>query len=207
MKKKLNPVLMLVLFLVGMPVLSVAVIALTGNFEVKELPVLGQVPEFRLTERSGEPYGSNELRGKVWVAGFIFTSCSMQCPIITGRLQSLQTKFRFKENWRAVAFTTDPDSDTVSVLKDYAVKAKADPYKWLFLTGPKNELTPLISNGFKLASDPTNPTIHSEKLVLVDHLSRIRGYYDANDEAAVKKLVKDTKALIKKAPITSLIGR
>ncbi len=199
MKKKINPVLVFVLFLVGMPIISVAVLAMTGSFETKELPVLGLVPEFSLTERSGETYGTSQLKGKVWVAGFIFTSCAMQCPIITSKLQRVQNKFRFKDNWRAVAFTTDPERDTQQVLKDYAVKANADPYKWLFLTGDKGVMGKLISGGFRLASDADNPTIHSEKLVLVDHLSRIRGYYDANEDKAVDQLIKDTKGLLKKA--------
>ena len=199
MKKKINPVLVFVLFLVGMPIISVAVLAMTGSFETKELPVLGLVPDFSLTERSGETYGTSQLKGKVWVAGFIFTSCAMQCPIITSKLQRVQNKFRFKDNWRAVAFTTDPERDTQQVLKDYAVKVNADPYKWLFLTGDKGVMGKLISGGFRLSSDADNPTIHSEKLVLVDHLSRIRGYYDANEDKAVDQLIKDTKGLLKKA--------
>jgi cytochrome oxidase Cu insertion factor (SCO1/SenC/PrrC family) len=199
MRKKINPVLVLVLFLVGMPVVSVGVLALSGSFETKELPVLGQVPEFSLTERSGETYGSRDLHGKVWVASFIFTSCTMQCPIITSKIQRLVNKFRFKENWRALSFTTDPENDTAEVLKNYAVKASADPYKWLFLTGPKKEMGQLIAKGFKLANDETNPTIHSEKLVLVDHLRRIRGYYDANEDSDVNRLMKDTRGLLRKA--------
>jgi protein SCO1 len=182
-----------------MPVVAVGVLALNGSFYTKEPPVFGQVPSFQLTERSGESFGTDQLRGKVWVAGFIFTGCSMQCPMITNKFQKLQNKFRFKENWRAVAFTTDPENDTVQVLKDYAVKANADPYKWLFLTGPKAELGTLIAKGFRLANDPTNPTIHSEKLVLVDHLGRIRGYYDATGDEGVNQLIKDTKGLLKKA--------
>lgn len=199
MKRKINPVLVLVLFLVGMPVVSVAVLALSGGFETKELPVLGQVPEFSLTERTGATFGSLQLHGKVWVAGFLFTRCPMQCPIITAKLQRLQTKFRFKENWRAVAFTTDPENDTTKVLKDYAVKVSADPYKWLFLTGPKEKMGPLISGGFKLANDEKDPTVHSEKLVLVDHLGRIRGYYDAMEDSDVNRLIKDTRVLLRKA--------
>ncbi len=197
--KKINPVLVLVLFLVGMPMVSVGVLALSGSFETKELPILGQVPDFSLTERTGATYGSNDLHGKVWVASFLFTSCQMQCPIITAKVQRVQNKFLFKDNFRSVSFTTDPERDTAQVLKNYAVKANADPYKWLFLTGPKDELLSLISTGFKLSTDPTNPTIHSEKLVLVDHLRRIRGYYDANDDDQVNRLMKDTRSLIRKA--------
>lgn len=199
MKKKTSPVLWFVLLLVGMPVFSIGVLALNGSFATKELPILGQIPHFELTERSGVPYGTDQLKGKVWVAGFIFTSCAMQCPLITKKLQTLQRKFRFKENWRAVAITTDPERDTTKVLKAYADKAEADPYKWLFLTGPKKEIGSLVSGGFRLASSADDPTIHSDKLVLVDHQGRIRGYYDATGDGDMDRLMKDTKGLIRKA--------
>ena len=37
--------------------------------------VLGGLPAFTLTDQRGQPFGSRELAGKIWVADFIFTSC------------------------------------------------------------------------------------------------------------------------------------
>src|SRR5690242_14128084 len=44
------------------------------------LPVLGQLPAFSLTAEDGRPFGSAELKGYVWMAGFIFTRCPTICP-------------------------------------------------------------------------------------------------------------------------------
>jgi hypothetical protein len=40
------------------------------------LPVLATVPEFALTEASGDEVALADLRGKPWVADLIFTSCA-----------------------------------------------------------------------------------------------------------------------------------
>ena len=37
----------------------------------RPLPVLGNLPSFRLTDQEGRAYGSDDLDGKVWVASFI----------------------------------------------------------------------------------------------------------------------------------------
>ena len=40
-----------------------------------EPPILGTVPGFTLTERSGSVVHASDLKGSVWIAGFIFTRC------------------------------------------------------------------------------------------------------------------------------------
>src|SRR5690348_10031558 len=47
------------------------------------LPVLGTLPEFRFTNQYGQPFGSQELKGQVWIANFIFTRCPTVCPRFT----------------------------------------------------------------------------------------------------------------------------
>lgn len=192
----------LLMALVFMPVIAVAVLAASGSFEVKELSVFGTVPSFYLTERSGREFSKNELQGKVWVASFVFTHCSGQCPLLCEKLKRVQSRFRFKDNFRLVSFTMDPERDTPAVLAQYAGRFDADPYKWSFLTGPKKDVDFLVQSGFRLASggpggeEPEGIT-HSFKLVLVDGYGRIRGYYDGLDDAAVNTLIKDTKVLLR----------
>jgi len=201
MKKRFAVVLTLFVFA---PVAAVAVLAFTNSFEMKELPIYGEVPPFALTERTGQEISRDSLKGKVWVASFIFTHCAGQCPLLCEKLKEVQRKFRFKEHFRLVSITMDPERDTPEVLEDYANRFQADPYKWLFLTGGKKEIDSLVQNGFRLASsgdDGSAPEsiIHSFKVVLVDRNGRIRGYYDGLEDGSIKQLIRDTKGLIKKA--------
>lgn len=198
MTKRTIPIL--ILSLVAMPIISVAVLAYRGSFKVKELPILGEVPAFKLMERSGQEVTLDSLRGKVWVANFIFTSCTSQCPLIMMEAQKISKALLFKENFRMVSITIDPMTDTQMKLARYADEWKADPFKWLFLTGSYQDLKTFMNEGLKVPSEVEGVDLmHSSKLVLVDSLSRIRGYYDAEDNKQMRALLKDSKELIKKA--------
>ncbi len=187
---------LVILFL--MPVIAVGVLSVSKSFEEKKLPIYGTVPAFDLIERSGDKYSEKNLENKVWIASFIFTSCGGQCPIISAKMRSIQSKLRFKENLRLVSISVDPKRDDAKTLREYALKYDADPYKWLFLTGPENDIQSLVRNGFRLSStEEKGDIIHSEKLVLVDSRARIRGYYDANQDQEVKQLIRDAKKLIR----------
>jgi protein SCO1/2 len=102
---------------------------------------------------------------------------------------------------RLVSFTVDPDYDTPEVLARYASSFSA-PGRWLFLTGGTEEMHRLSREGFKLAVDasgnPANaaePILHSTRFVLVDGEGRIRGYYEAFDEEAMKRLERDVETI------------
>lgn len=195
------PYFILALFL--MPIVAVAVFAMTESFNEKPLPQYGTLPPFSLQERSGSSVTLDDLRGKIWVAGFIFTRCTEQCPLISNRMQRIQRVLRLKANFRLVSFTVDPKHDTVQVLKAYSKRVAADPYKWLFLTGEQNDVNALVHNGFRLAAagddGVTADATHSFKLVLVDSMGTIRGYYDSNDDEEMKNLLRDAKSLVRKA--------
>ncbi len=198
MKKKLAFGLTL-LFL--MPIISIGVLLAFNAFQYKELPVITTLPEFTFTERTGKDFGSKDLKNKVWVGSFIFTSCSSQCPLIITELQKIQRVLRFKDNFRIVSFSLDPITDTAQRLADYANRAKADPYKWLFLTADNKRTQELVQKGFILPSVEAEKAygdiVHSSKLVLVDAGGRVRGYYDSVESSEMKQLLKDAKMLIR----------
>lgn len=154
-------------------------------------PVLAELPTFELANTSGQAYGSEDLEGRVWVASFIFTSCPTVCPMVTGAMADLQERLAREElPVELVSFTVDPEIDTPEVLGDYAQKYDADFSRWHFLTGPQDRIEALVVDGFGTAMGDRQPTgeadiydiAHTTKLVLVDDLGRIRGYYSSNDE-------------------------
>lgn len=173
------------------------------KFELPELAeVLGTVPEFRLTDQDGHEYGSADLRGQVWVANFIFTSCKSTCPAQTEALHGFQEFLKLQETLnpaldgiRLVSFTVDPNTDTPQVLKRYAESNSADLNTWKFLTGPREEIWDLCKKGFKLAvaenpADTSSPIAHDPRFVIVDRQMRIRGYFDVTDSLGMEKFKK-----------------
>ena len=182
------------------------------------LPVLGQIPEFQLTSQEGKPFTDRDMRGKVWVADFIFTSCGGACPMMTERMKTqvqsvLQEMAQDHPDLpvRIVSFSVDPDRDTPERLADYAKDHGADLKLWCFLTGPLREITRTVVQGFKIsmgklplatpaAKYPSEEEIfevvHGEQFVLIDAQGRIRGYY-SSEGTGLRKLLADLRNLLK----------
>ncbi|MEE9212211.1 MAG: SCO family protein [Phycisphaeraceae bacterium] len=148
------------------------------------------LPPFSLTDTTGRPFGSEQLKGTIWIADFIFTRCGGPCPAMTTQMAGLQQRLRSHRRWadiRLVSVSVDPGFDTPQVLADYARRYQADPDHWRFLTGTQQQVWTLIRNGFKLpvfenTENASMPIVHSQKFVLVDRDGNIRGYYEGLDE-------------------------
>ena len=164
----------------------------------KEPPVLGTVPDFSLTERSGSVVHAGDLDGSIWIAGFIFTRCPDVCPALTARMADLQKALAGEPAIQLVSISVDPTHDTPEVLRGYAERAGAKD-DWLFLTGPRDQVASLLKDGFKVAfaddGPATAPITHSDRFVLVDREMRIRGYYHGSDRDDLARLERDAAAL------------
>ena len=153
-------------------------------------PVGWQLPEYRLIDQRGEPFGSADLAGDVYVASFFFTSCPSICPKLMQQLGRLRDKYDEDgvDGIRMVGITVDPERDTPEILGRYGEALGIDPDRWLLLTGDPAEIRDLLVNGFKVAmGDPDAPSdvpydiAHSGKLVIVDARGGHRGFYDHDD--------------------------
>ncbi|MGH7826231.1 MAG: SCO family protein [Candidatus Binatia bacterium] len=158
----------------------------------------GAVPDFVLVERSGKSMSLADLRGAVWIADFIYTSCQDTCPLQTAEMARLQEQLLGKTGVKLVSISVDPEKDTAQVLSQYAARYKADSDRWLFLTGAKDQITQLVQEGFRLSAGSVEAGVilHSPRFVLVDKETQIRGYYDSRDAEALQRLRKDVATLL-----------
>jgi len=166
---------------------------------------IGPAPDFALTLQDGTQIGLADLRSKVVVVTFIYTTCADTCPLLTAKLVGIQRQLGTDGvRVRFVAITVDPEKDTPEVLRSYAERLQAEPGRWDFLTGPKPAIYKLSHDGFKLAvsdgSDAQGIPVHSTRMALVDRHGQIRGYYDATEADAITKLVADTTHLLREQP-------
>jgi protein SCO1 len=169
-----------------------------GRQPAPSLPVMGALPAFTLTDKSGATVTLASLAGRPWIADLVFTRCQLSCPRMTERMASLGS--RLAPGVRRVSVSVDPAHDTPAVLAAYAKLHKAESPDWLFLTGDEAQMRRLAVEGFKLGVAPADPTdpraaqepvTHSTRFVLVDAQGRVRGWYDAFDEGALGKLLRD----------------
>jgi cytochrome oxidase Cu insertion factor (SCO1/SenC/PrrC family)/uncharacterized membrane protein YozB (DUF420 family) len=146
---------------------------------------IGTVADFALTERSGKTVTREDLRGKVWVASFLITRCpDGKCPQVAATLERLQKDLAGRRDVVLVTFTTDPTRDSPDELRDYADRHHADPGRWLFLTGPEEEIDRLMRSFLVRGKDESftkGRVDHSQKLLLIDRNGDIRGVYDGLD--------------------------
>lgn len=160
--------------------------------------------DFELVDQEGKAFGSGQLQGQVWVAGFLFTRCRSTCPLQTAQLGRLQQRLREEgKQVLLVSISVDPEYDNPTVLKEYATEAGADPGRWRFLTGAREAIWKLSKEGFKLGvgEDPGSadmPIFHSTRVVLVDGQGRVRGYYDGVSEEGMEALWRDLEQVMRR---------
>jgi protein SCO1/2 len=168
-------------------------------------PTLGEAPKFELTNQAGETVTQADVQGRIWVADFIFTRCKTVCPVLTSQMAGLQDWLKKQpggERVRLVSFSVDPTHDTPKRLRQFGETHGADFDQWHFLTAKSREVMwPIIRNGFNLAVSPNPdnemmPVNHSARMVLMDREGDIRGYYMGTQDAGLKDLRKDLKALL-----------
>ena len=156
-----------------------------------QLPVIGPVADFSLTNQSGHVVTLADLRGHPWVADIVFTRCGGPCPRMTKQMESLQTALRSDSQARLVTLTTDPEFDTPAVLNQYAARFNANAERWHFLTGAKTEIAALGRDSLKLTAiakppeeraDAKDLFIHSTIFVVVDKQGRLRGAFETGGD-------------------------
>ncbi len=159
-----------------------------------ELPDLGAVPAFALTDERGLAFTEEGLRGHPTIVNFVFTRCDTICPVISMKMEKLQERLsdRRAEDIKLVSITVDPKHDTPTRLAAYGEQFHARNDKWRFLTGDPEKVRALVEGPFmnSMMSEGLTPTgapaiSHNGYFVLVDANLMIRGVYDSND---IKKL-------------------
>ncbi len=171
------------------------------------LPTLGKIGTFQLQDQAAQPFSPEKLRGRVWVAAFMFTRCPIICPRITRQMQQLQVIAKAKKlEVSFVSISVDPENDTPSVLRQYGAKYGADFATWSFLTGDYALIKQTAEQGFKLALEGRADAkqadfgiTHGSHLVLLDVEGQIRGYYRSSEDEAMKQLMVDAGRLIAEA--------
>jgi protein SCO1/2 len=169
----------------------------------KPLPVLGHVPDFQLTNQHNEFFGAQQLKGKVWIANFIFTRCPTLCPITTQKMAGVMHRTRnLGEGFHLVSISVDPEHDQPAELLAFAQKYRTSPRMWTFLTGARDSIKSLLVDGMKVHMTQDGPTDdlmsigHSGHFVLVDAKMQIRGYYDSNEVGVMDRLVRDAGLVV-----------
>lgn len=163
-----------------------------------------KIGEFSFKNQEGKSIALKDVKGKVFVAEYFFSTCKTICPIMNTQMQRVQRAYAGNEKVKIVSFTVDPETDTQDRLYKYAQDHGAQSDQWHFLTGNKAALYRLARRSFFVLKpaevenqgDVGSDFIHTNNFVLVDQQLRIRGYYDGTSEKEVGNLIEDIQHLL-----------
>ena len=162
------------------------------------------IADFEFTNQNGVKVTHEDYAGKIYVADFFFTTCPTICPIMKDHMVWLQDQIKDSENVLLLSHTVMPHIDSVPVLKAYAQEKGVLDYKWNLVTGDKRDIFYIARKSYLVVKTEDEgelyDMVHTENFVLVDHLRRVRGFYDGTDMEAMKQLVEDIRFLESQLP-------
>lgn len=162
-----------------------------------------EVADFEFTTQDNGTKSLNDLKGKFWVADFVFTNCTTVCLPMTSNMSQLQDKMKeegLDEDIELVSFSVDPDYDTPEVLSDYAEEYNADLDNWTFLTGYDFQTIKELSiKSFKnMVQEPpegSDQVTHGTSFFLVDPEGNVVKSYDGVSPESMDEILEDLKAV------------
>ncbi len=163
-----------------------------------------QAADLELTNQLGRVVSLNkDLKGKILVVDFFFTTCPSICPVLTMNMRKLQTSFAKDPRKESsldtvvqfISITVNPEHDTFQAMRAYADRFMANHDRWWFLTGNKRNIYNFARNELKVTVGPgdggADDFIHTEKMVLLDKDRVVRGYYDGLKDSSVHRCADD----------------
>ena len=83
-----------------------------------------RIGAFRFENQDGIWISDADMKGRVSVVEYFFTTCKSICPIMNSQMQRIQRKFDNEEDVRIFSFTVDPDTDTIAQMKQRPTRLK-----------------------------------------------------------------------------------
>ncbi|MGB0880761.1 MAG: SCO family protein [Polaribacter sp.] len=157
------------------------------------------IGNFTLINQNGEIITNKNYKNKIYVADFFFTRCQSICIAMAYNMSELQEHYKNDDTVLFLSHSVTPVIDSVSVLKEYAVRKGVIDKKWNVTTGNKKHIYELARKSYFAVLDDgngdENDFIHTENFILVDKEGRIRGLYDGTEKENMQKIIDDITLL------------
>jgi protein SCO1/2 len=160
------------------------------------------VPDVTFVDQDGKSRTFSSFRPATTLLTFIYTRCPMPtfCPLMDRHFAAIQAelkKDRALDEVHLVSISFDPATDTPPVLKKHADSLGADPARWTFLTGDRDEVDQFAMRfGVSVMRDPNDPVniTHNLRTAIVDGKGALVKAYTGN-EWTPEQVLADLRAL------------
>ena len=182
-----------------------------GTLRTNVFADFGPIADFTLTDKEGRPFGLANLKDKIWVLDFVFTTCSGPCIPMTQGMRVVFQGLQSEPDVEFVTVTVDPETDTPDVLTRFAKTSGADNPRWHWLTGDKGTIRELAEKSFYAAVGdklPTGEVPHSTRYFVVDRAAHLRMVHDTQTDpdpshGPAHGVIETVKALLEQQPRTA----
>ena len=204
-------ILLLILLSCNQSEKKVRVLPYVGNFDIvysmvngKEVAdtVYPKMIDFSYFNQDSLVVKSSDMKGKIWIADFFFTSCPTICPKMTEQMKRLNGMTKdINEQIQYISFSINPKYDTPEQLRKYIQVHKIKAKNWQFFTGNEARTHDLGINNFQIFAgqdaSAAGGYAHTGAFALVDKEGYVRGVYLGTDPKEVNKLEIDLRKLLK----------
>jgi cytochrome oxidase Cu insertion factor (SCO1/SenC/PrrC family) len=136
------------------------------------------IPSGAFVDQTGAAKTFDDFRGSTVVAGFVYTSCKDECPLITRKFGALEGLLP-AEQFHLVEISIDPAHDTPRVLAAYARRYDVHASRRTLLTGSPDAIGRFErALGVSAIDDGHGTILHNNRTVIVDPSGRIADIID-----------------------------
>jgi protein SCO1 len=155
---------------------------------------------FNLIDQEGRHITEADVKGKVVLSDFFFTTCGSICPKMSTQFERVQEAFKDENSLVLLSHSVTPEIDSVPQLKAYAEQHNADPERWHLLTGDRKQIYALARKSWFAVKDTgsggPDDFVHTENFILADKQGRLRGFYDGTSKEDVDRAIGDIEQLL-----------
>ena len=159
----------------------------------------GHGGDFKLTDFDNQPFDLSQLRGKVVLIFFGYTSCADACPTMLSKLKRVYNELgNGQKNVQTVFVSVDPDRDTPAALKDFLGFFSIHA---IGLTGKKEDIDKVVHQyGASYEIEQSDSAAgyhinHSTYLYVIDQTGALRNEFKHTD--SVDAIADGIKQLLK----------
>lgn len=177
--------------------------SLVPEFGQKKIDPVSYIHPFSFINQDGKTITEKDVKGKVFVAEYFFTTCKGICPKMNNYLKTVYERFKNEKDFLILSHTCDPEQDSAAQLKKYSDSLGVNTSRWMFLTGRKDSLYTMARISYTI-DDPANNLksidddfLHTQFWALVNRKGDVMKIYDGIKESEVKELINDIDHMLK----------
>ncbi len=170
---------------------------------IKRKDTISTVQPFSFVNQDGKLVSQDDVKGKVYVAEYFFTTCPGICPTMNTNLKRVYDRFSGQDGFLILSHTSDPERDSVPVLRRYADSLGVNTNQWIFLTGRKDSLYKTARLSYTI-DDPANNLksieddfLHTQFWALVNQNGEVKKVYDGLKEREINAMIKEIERMLK----------